>query len=253
MNTKNLFQGLNHGPFNIILLLMAAIGMFHLRHDVKGPFKWIKIVLYIYSVLRMVFTTTNVCMIIPGVFEHTGRHRLLILISYIFYWKDLLNVVICFYVFENKNGFSSFVQYWRKIKNIGPFDKVIYSALFVSLVILSVPNLLFIPSFLQFFTDKSAYKGMFELYYYYIGYEHAGVTMQPYLILFVIFISLTDTFCILFFCGVCLIVHHEFSIFNERLEKNLRMFTKDTTYAVLSRQCKDSSNCLDTVSEDFQF
>ncbi len=226
---------------------MTAIGLFHIRHNVKGPTIGIKIALYVYSLIRMVFTTTNVCLYFPGIFEWTGHNRMMVLISTLFYGKDLLNVLICFYVFERKTVFFSFMQYWRKIKKTNSFDKVIYGLLFLSLMALSAPNMLFIPSFLRLYTSISTYKGMFGLFFYYIDYEHA-MLMRPYLTLFGILISLTDALCILFFCGVCIIVYREFSISNESLEKNLSTFKRDTSYAVFSRQCKDSSHCLDTVS-----
>ena len=127
-------------PMNIITLVLALFGLFHIRHDIPGHKTVTKVFTYFISVIRICNDTVAVCLYTAGPLlanDSLGYQLTRILVA-VGAWKNLVATCLFFYIFEKKKGrgFCELVETWKREKRTTNNDRYHYISICCILILL---------------------------------------------------------------------------------------------------------------------
>ena len=216
-------------PMNIVTLILALFGLYHIRCDVPGNIL-LKILTYILSILRTCLAFVAMCMYGIGAIhallsKPLSSHELIRLFLVAYTIRNFLVVCIFFYIFEKKSGrgFHEFVNGWEKVKQSAAYDKFFCIAFSCIMTLITVAIAICVNS-LQGYSDYK-FTATINLYFGYIDNMANSINvLKEYFLTSTFFLFLSDGITLMFPCTMCIILFREFQLFHKNLEKELKPY-----------------------------
>ena len=229
-------------PMNIITLVLAVFGLYHIRHDILGHKTVTKVFTYFASIIRICNDVVAVCLYTAG--PLTANDSLGYQLTRIFVavaaWKNLTVTCLFFYIFEKKKrkGFYELIRTWETEKRTTSNDRYHYISICCILIFTSAAissGLVKIIN-VNFFEDHITLNAVLSLHFGYLNLTKDATEFLSTYYLYSSFIMYSsDGISLMLLCFVCVILHRELRLFNANLKNKLKPWMiKENDHSVIS-------------------